>query len=153
MPRTGRYLLELYGGGGNGKNAQGYVTPGYQGGSSDNSWSSITLTAGTTISVVVGAGGTLTNTLEDRKTTFASYSVDGGTDGTFTVAGIGAGNLGSNGQKITKINRITGGQLVTKTGYTNVGAGGQGSGEVVEGAYSSGSSGGPGAVYLKYLGE
>ena len=160
VPRTGRYYMELYGGGGGATNygnlriLEGAVS----GGSSCQSYSSINLTAGDSIAVSIGVGGTSDYgsrpTRTSTGTSFGSYSVAAG--GMASVpnttdepsGGTSAGNLGTNGSYNTSYSsgalNYSNGMLKTLYGYG--GWGGVGS------STSDGTSGGPGAVYLKYLG-
>ena len=138
VPKTGKYMLELYGGGGSttfGSN--------YQGGSSCQYYDSINLTKGDTINVTIGKGLNAANTGTRGGTTiFGSYSVLGGEKGTDSTGGSGAGNRGTNGQ-----------YGVSQTTQNNsTGILGQQYGYGVNGAPGGYTVGGPGAVYLKYLG-
>ena len=95
VPATGYYDLELHGGGGGGSSGYSYEDDegntmrynGDGGGGSGSYWTNVYLTAGTKISVVIGAGGA--GAPEGH---FAVYSEDGEASsfGTYTVAG-GAG--------------------------------------------------------------
>lgn len=135
VPETGRYYVELYGGGGA---AEGNNN--YQGGSSCQSYSGVLLTKGASIDVTLGQG---TFGEDGTSTTFGSYSVAGGKKATYD-AGAGAGNLGTNGKyepHNTK-NYSNGTAPYSQlygwgiNAHSNINAG----------------TGGPGAVYLKYLG-
>lgn len=160
VPRTGRYYMELYGGGGGATNygdlriLEGAVS----GGSSCQSYSSINLTAGDSIAVSIGVGGTSDYgsrpTRTSTGTSFGSYSVAAGGMASVTSTtdepsgGTAAGNLGTNGSYNTSYSsgalNYSNGTLKAMYGYG--GWGGVGS------STSDGTSGGPGAVYLKYLG-
>ncbi len=138
VPKTGRYYIELYGGGGS-TTFRSF----YQGGSSCQSYDSISLTAGDVVNVTIGAGlnagqiGTRGGT-----TTFGQYSVLGGEKGSDGAGGAGSGNKGTDGQ------------YVGSDGARNNSTGtlGQTYGYGVNGAPAGYTIGGPGAVYLKYLG-
>ena len=141
VPRTGRYMLELYGGGGYGAQAANAM-PGveYLGGSSCQTYEAITLNEGQKISVVVGTSGNPNGSVSPTGTQFGSYSVSAGGNATSAGGGGGAGNKGtttSNRYDASKGNKnYSNGKLGGLYGY---GSGYQ-------------SSSGPGAVYLKYLG-
>ena len=134
VPRTGRYMLELYGGGGG-----AVQDTGYQGGSSCQVYDSITLTQGTSIQVVVGSGE---RGSDGGSTSFGSYSVSGGGVSSRNRGGKGAGNKGTDGVSATyNTKNVSTGTFGSQYGW------GTNSGE--NGTYGTG---GPGAVYLKYLG-
>lgn len=152
VPRTGRYYIELYGGGG-GVNRYGDVTKGssIQGGSSCQSYSSINLVAGDSIAVTIGVGGTSAYGYASQATgtSFGAYSVDGGGmgNGISKEGGSGSGNLGTSGSVVMfadadyNNNNGTLGSMYGQGGY-----GGRSS------SSSYGEKGTDGAVYLKYLG-
>ena len=154
VPRTGRYYLELYGGGGGVSNTN-EISRGkaVQGGSSCQSYSSISLTAGDSIAVTIGVGGSYradSLTYPATGTSFGTYSVDGGGtgDGRTPTGGSGSGNLGTAGSVISysttnKYNNNNG------TFGSLYGVGGWGG---LSSSSNSGKSGTAGAVYLKYLG-
>lgn len=140
VPRTGRYYVELYGGGG-GSWRNGVGDAGYAGGSSCQSQNSISLTIDDVISVTIGTKGIGGNYTAKAggATTFGSYTVDGGGASTASVGGAGAGNLGKSGEA-REIGDAT--IMINNGVYGSVyGCG--------AGAYSNGTNG---AVYLKYLG-
>ena len=94
VPKTGRYYIELYGGGGSST-----FRSFYQGGSSCQSYDSISLKAGDVINVTIGEG--LNSSLSGTRggtTTFGQYSVLGGEKGSDGAGGAGSGNKGTNGQ-------------------------------------------------------
>lgn len=139
VPRTGRYMLELYGHGGNGY-YQSSDDKG-SGGASCQSYDSINLTKGTAIPVSVSTS----STAGSSGTSFGNYSVANGGNAVWENsqtyhAGEGAGNKGATG-----VATNIGGNV----SYT------YGTGSLSE-TYGYGGSpnsqGGPGAVYLKYLG-
>lgn len=135
-PYTGRYMLELYGGGGGTARYKG--NSGYTGGASCQHYDSISITSGENINVVIGSGGNSNNS--GGTTSFGSYSVSGGGGTNGDSAGTGAGNYGAAGEYRTR--NETGdvygtGVFSTEYGY---------------GAGHRNITGGPGAVYLKYLG-
>ena len=138
VEKTGKYNIELYGGGG-----AAYLRKA-TGGSSCQSYNEVQLTAGEAINVVIGAanGGT---------TTFGSYSVAGGGNASANAGGTGSGNLGRNGTFSSTPVQI----LYEK----NISEGTYGS-EYGYGGYSRLSEdnisyitvpGGSGAVYIHYL--
>lgn len=139
VPRTGRYYLELHGGGGSGGYRAG-------GGGSGQTYNEITLTKNVVIPVTIGSGGNVSGSSGSAggTTTFGEYSVAGGNPPDYysSDAGTGSGNVGENGNGT---NGGSGGGLFPNSGHGGAfteGAGGK--------LLSSGSSG---LVYLKYLGE
>ena len=148
VPKTGRYMLELYGGGGG--TIRGVGNSGYTGGSSCQHYDSVNLTARTSLNVTIGkAGNSVSSTVgvtDGGSTTFGSYSVDGGGKATTSAAGSGAGNYGKSGIHVS-------GSTATPT--TNDGVYGSVYGVGSGGRGGSGGTAVPataGAVYLKYLG-
>lgn len=134
VPETGRYMLELYGGGG-GTVKSSY----YQGGSSCQVYNSITLTKGTSIQVIIGQGMSENS---GGSTSFGSYSVSGGGLGELNTGGNGAGNKGTDGQYANySTKNLSNGTFGSTYGF----------GENARSSSGFGT-GGPGAVYLKYLG-
>lgn len=150
VPYTGRYYLELYGGGGGGYiqnigSYDGKVT----GATSVQSYSNISLQKGEAISVTIGNGGTggyqntsgSTQSTNGDKTIFGSYSVNGRNyaDST-TYFPKGQGNLGTSGiqqysyQTTNIINYSKGVLAAFDYGYSTI------------------SDGAKGCVCLKYLG-
>ena len=132
VPDTGRYMLELYGMGG-----RGYLNgamEGAQGGASCQHYDSIALTKGDIQQIVIGDS---TNTA----TKFGTYSVNNAGTGAVNQGGVGTGNRGKNGIWST-ISEATGKAYGTGELSSTYGWGGS--------QYDT--SGGPGAVYLKYLG-
>ena len=107
VPRTGRYMLELYGGGG-GVSNYGSMDEGdaIQGGSSCQRYDSISLTARDSIVVTIGVGGSSSYDNGTHPagtgTSFGTYSVDGGgaADGRTATGGSGSGNLGTSGRVV-----------------------------------------------------
>ena len=140
VPRTGRYMLELYGGGGLPARSSGY-----QGGSSCQHYDSISLTAGQRISVTVGAAGEVPmigDITSGGNTTFGSYTVAHGGNGTSSAGGAASGNLGTAGAYFSgKTNNYGKGVLSQKYGY--------GVNMMPKDNFVKGSAG---AVYLEYLG-
>lgn len=139
VPRTGRYMLELYGHGGNGY-YQSSDDKG-SGGASCQSYDSVNLTKGTAIPVSVSTS----STAGSSGTSFGNYSVANGGNAVWVNsqtyhAGEGAGNKGATG-----VATNNGGNVP----YT------YGTGSLSK-TYGYGAApnkqGGPGAVYLKYLG-
>lgn len=154
VPRTGHYMLELYGGGGGVYKAD-KIRSGraVQGGSSCQSYGSISLTAGDSIVVTIGDGGLYKidgTTRPATGTSFGTYSVDGGGtgDGTTATGGSGSGNLGTAGSVISysATNKFNNNNGTFGSLYGVGGWGGNSS------SSSGGKSGTDGAVYLKYLG-
>ena len=148
VPRTGRYMIELYGGGGGTPRSVG--NSGYTGGSSCQHYDSVSLTAGTSFNVTIGKAGvssvSLNEVTDGSSTTFGSYSVAGGGKATTSAAGSGAGNYGKSGIHVSGSN---------KTRTTNDGAFGSTYGVGSGGGGGSGGTAVPatsGAVYLKSLG-
>lgn len=148
VPKTGRYMLELYGGGGGTPRIVG--KSGYTGGSSCQHYDSVSLTAGTSFNATIGKAGVSSASLNEvtggGSTTFGSYSVSGGGKATTSAAGSGAGNYGKSGIHVSGS---------TRTPTTNDGVLGS-----IKGVGSGGNPGSSGtavpatagAVYLKYLG-
>ena len=136
VPRTGRYMLELYGGGGG--TSRRIESSGYTGGASCQHYDSVSLTEGATINIVVGSGSK--GQKAGETTSFGSYSVPGGGGSSTSVAGSGAGNYGAAGKHVNRNkndNSYGTGKLSTTYGF---------------GASTATTTGGDGAVYLKYLG-
>lgn len=138
VPRTGRYMLELYGGGGGTSRSSASVS-GYSGGASCQHYDSVSLVAGDNIDIVVGSG--VKGQKNGGSTSFGSYSVSGGGGSSDKVAGAGAGNYGAAGKFL--------GANVTERNY--------GSGVFSElygyGPSNAMNKSGDGAVYIKYIGE
>ena len=136
VPKTGNYYMELYGGGGGAQVTSS--SGGYTGGTSCQSYSSIALTAGSIINVVIGTGGIHGYDYKDAvagtETSFGSYSVAGGGAATDSGGGSAAGNLGTRGA------RYKNDQYYNSNNGTFPSYG------------SCASDGTDGAVYLKYLG-
>ena len=150
VPRTGRYMIELYGGGGGAWNNPYNDFFSYQGGSSCQTYDSVMLTEGNTINVSIGVGGGYSNyaspepkPLNSTGTTFGSYSVAGGGRATGSSGGAAAGNKGTVGVNKTGTNPSSG-KFGNLYGYGGFGG---------TASPNNGSNGGPGAVYIKYLGE
>lgn len=146
MPKTGKYYLELYGGGGGAWNNPYNDFFSCQGGSSCQTYDSVMLTKGSTINVSIGVGGGYSkstapapNPLNSTGTTFGSYSVAGGGRATSSSGGAAAGNKGTVGGNKGATNPSSG-KFGNVYGYGGFGT------------TSTGSNGGHGAVYLKYLG-
>ena len=136
VPRTGRYMLELYGGGGGTSRYKG--NSGYTGGASCQHYDSISLTRGEDIDIAIGYAGSGNNA--GGSTSFGSYSVSGGGGSNGSSAGAGAGNYGAAGEYRGRNETDD----VYGTGAFSVSYG--------YGAGHNNVDGGPGAVYLKYLG-
>ena len=128
VPDTGRYMLELYGMGGNGFGTQNF---GATGGSSCQHYDSISLTKGSIQQVVIGDSS-------NSATKFGSYSVNNGGNASSNAGGLGSGNYGTNGTTGSDLPvNLSNGALSERYGYG--------------GNWSFGSAA-PGAVYIKYLG-
>lgn len=144
VPRTGRYMLELYGGGGGGiyeYGSNGRSTRAL-GGSSCQHYDSVSLTVGASMSVIIGSGGVATKT-DATATSFGNYSVAGaGNAPRKDKGGSAAGNYGTAGVS----------NFATETGEKNPSTGTLGHIYGYGGDGSVYTQGGPGAVYLKYLG-
>ena len=141
VPKTGRYMLELYGGGGGTPRA--LSSNGYTGGSSCQHYDSVSLNAGNTIQVVIGAAGkSSSGATSGGSTSLGSYTVLGGGAASDSAAGGAAGNYGKSGVRVSRNSNVqTYNDGVFGTMY------GVGS------SNSSNANGATaGAVYLKYLG-
>ena len=144
VEKTGKYYIELYGGGGEG-NANANVGYGYiaSGGSSCQSYSGVQLNEGEEINVVIGTanGGT---------TSFGSLSVAGGGNASRSGAGTGSGNLGKDGVLVSNpsgtslANTVSDGIYGAEYGY---------GGGVSYGSAFRGLDGGAGAVFIRYEGQ
>ena len=133
VPATGRYMLELYGMGGRGY--FGGANEGAQGGASCQHYDSIALTKGDFQQIIIGDS---TNTA----TKFGTYSVENAGNGALNQGGVGTGNRGKSGIWSSiggALDKVYGnGELSSTYGW---------------GGTQNNTTGGPGAVYLKYLGE
>lgn len=176
VPKTGRYYLELHGGGGGAASyvkAYGRITIA-SGGASGKSYAEINLTANQNINVVIGkkgkskvvsvstSGSFPTGGIEatdGESTSFGEYTVSGGkgakclTEVEGTI-GESVGDLASTGSA------YSGTTPPSSTPYTNKASGGgvlssygYGDGAYFNSAYESAEEPKSGAVYLKYLGE
>ena len=148
VPKTGRYYIELYGGGGAAWRTNPDDFNAYQGGSSCQSYNNVQLNKDAVISVSLGVGGgvsTSSNTTpspaEATGTTFGSYSVAGG-GRAMSAIGSAAGNLGTDGHRGISGPNSSNGKYGALYGY----------GGFFSPTAGTSSAGGPGAVYLKYLG-
>lgn len=142
VPKTGRYMLELYGKGGNGARNESRGSRVASGGASCQVYDEISLSSGDIINIVIDSG----------RTSFGNYTVDAATSahwdnvtGTMT-AGVGTGNKGANGTYDYASGSDWPNVYGTGTFSQKYGYGGG------AGYTSYGTDGGPGAVYLKYLG-
>ena len=151
VPRTGKYYLELYGGGGVPSN---FAARQYSGGSSCQSYDSVSLAAGDSIAVSIGVGGTYASNgskvTAGTGTTFGSYSVAAGGNSTSSAGGKAAGNKGAVGNRsssqYSSVATFTSGVLYTSYGLF------YGSGTSAD-TNTVSTSANDGAVYLKYLGS
>ena len=136
VPKTGRYMLELYGGGGGTVRTSG---AGYTGGSSCQHYDSIVLNRDDVFDVTIGVAGEYGS--DGGYTIFSSYSVKGGGGDSRDAAGTKSGNYGRAGQyQSSNMYGRTRNDGVYGTTY------GAGAGNNAD--YSATA----GAVYLKYLG-
>lgn len=141
VPKTGRYYIELYGGGGYGAVADTDLHGlDYIGGSSCQTYEAITLNEGEAISVVIGTYGDPRTGVSSTGTQFGSYSVAAGGNATSTSGGVGSGNKGTTLQ----------GAHTSSDDIKNPNNGRFG--EIYGYGSDSSSITGAGAVYLKYLG-
>ena len=144
VEKTGKYYIELYGGGGKGYVAGSASDPTSvaSGGSSCQSYSGVQLNKGEVINVVIGAanGGT---------TSFGSLSVAGGGAGSSTAGGAGSGNLGKNGEFVAGGSYL--GNIVNNGTYGEVY--GYGGGIDRSGRNLIALDGGKGAVFIRYEGQ
>lgn len=151
VSRTGQYYLELYGGGGV---PGAYNARTYAGGSSCQSYASVTLTKGDVIPVTIGVGGKYLGSSASSPTatagtgtTFGEYSVGAGGQSSSGSGGSAAGNKGAKGTSSSSgITTRTSGVLYTSYGFE------YGTGKNVGSYGYVDVHGGDGAVYLKYLG-
>ena len=137
--RTGRYMLELYGGGGSCNVSDSFAR--YAGGSSCQHYDSINLVERDIIPVTIGLSNPFAN---GGETIFGDYRVAGGTVGTSDTAGKGAGNYGKDGSFV---------QANQDERIYNRGIFGQHYG-VGSSSWSvdQGQGASDGVIYLKYLG-
>lgn len=141
VPKTGRYMLELYGGGGGTPRA--LSSTGYTGGSSCQHYDSVSLNAGDTIQVVVGAAGkSRSGVTSGGSTSFGSYTVLGGGAASNSAAGSASGNYGKSGEQII---RNSDAQTYNDGVFGTIYGVGSSNSSNANGATA-------GAVYLKYLG-
>ena len=142
VPKNGRYMLELYGKGGNGARNSYRGASVASGGASCQVYDEISLSSGDIINIVIDSG----------RTSFGNYTVDAATSAhwdnvTSTMtSGVGTGNKGANGTYSYASGSDWPNVYGTGTFSQKYGYGGGAE-------YASyGTDGGPGAVYLKYLG-
>ena len=139
VPNSGKYYIELYGGGG------GMVAGSYRrtGSSSCQVYNSVTLQKGDKLTVSIGIAGD--GTSQPTGTSFGNYHVDGGKNGENSTIVSGSGNKGTQGQT---------GLMQYNIKNPSTGLCGNDYGYGIN-AYSGNEKGvgGPGAVYFKYLGE
>lgn len=170
VPFTGRYYLELHGGGGGAKYGYDVNRRNFSagGGGSGQKYDSISLTAGESVNIVIGSAGENkpqqssygTPAVAGGLTSFGTYSVNGGGEAKFSetgtifasklIAGAGSGNIGTSGSKIL--------DSENSVAQGGVGGGIVGSFYGCGGAEAASTTTGKkdptaGAVYLKYLGE
>lgn len=169
VPFTGRYYLELHGGGGGAKYGYDVSRRKFSagGGGSGQKYDSISLTAGESVNIVIGSAGenkpqqsgSGTPAVAGGLTSFGTYSVNGGGEAKFSassinvaylVAGAGSGNIGTSGSKILDSeNSVAQGGVGGGIVGSFYGCGGAQAASTVEGQKNPTA----GAVYLKYLGE
>lgn len=130
VPKSGKYAIELYGVGGGGYMG-GSAFDAASGGASCQHYDSIVLTKNEIVPVTVG-------NRNNKTTSFGSRSVNGGGDASLKTAGTGSGNYGATGELGYNTFNVGTGELSYLFGF---------------GAKYDFNCGGPGAVYLKYLGE
>ena len=141
VPKTGRYMLELYGGGGGTPRA--LSSSGYTGGSSCQHYDSVSLNVGETIQVVIGAAGkSSSGVTSGESTSFGSYTVLGGGAASNSAAGGAAGNYGKSGVRVNRNNDV---QTYNDGVFGTMYGVGSSNSSNAHGATA-------GAVYLKYLG-
>lgn len=159
VEKTGKYYIELYGGGGGGHVLGDDTKPTSiaSGGSSCQSYSGVQLNKGEVINVVIGAGGAGSNSSHSPganggTTNFGSLSVAGGGGGSKTAGGTGSGNLGKNG---TLVANPSNGTILDSTVSDGIYGADYGYGGGIE--YSvrrfEEQSGGTGAVFIRYEGQ
>lgn len=164
VPATGKYYLELHGGGGGGIYNTS-ITTGAQGGLSCSIYSSVNLTKGDTISYVCGTGasntdhsGTTTKSASNGgTTTFGTYSASGGGGAKYSNGYVGGVAGGTNGVAggVTSYSASTASYTGVVTGYghnwkvTSYGIGGYAH---ASGGVYNGTSATNGCVLLEYLG-
>ena len=165
VPFTGRYYLELHGGGGGANSGydvnRNYFSAG--GGGSGQKYDAMSLTAGESVNIVIGSAGqqsgTGTPAVAGGLTSFGAYSVNGGGEAKFSgssinvaylVAGAGSGNIGTSGSKILNSeDSVASGGVGGGIVGSFYGCGGAEAASTISGRkYPT-----AGAVYLKYLGE
>ena len=148
IEKTGKYYIELYGGGGKGYTSNAISS----GGSSCQSYSGVQLNKGEAINVVIGAanGGTTGGT-----TSFGSFSVAGGGNASRSGAGTGSGNLGKDGVSMAIPSKPETGTIVANTVSDGIyGAEyGYGGGIEYRAHEYKGLDGGAGAVFIRYEGQ
>ena len=141
VPRTGRYMLELYGGGGGTPRA--LSSTGYTGGSSCQHYDSVSLNVGDTIQAVIGAAGkSSSGVTSGGSTSFGSYTVLGGGAASDSAAGGAAGNYGKSGVRVTRNSDV---QTYNDGVFGTMYGVGSSNSRNANGATA-------GDVYLKYLG-
>ena len=161
VEKTGKYYIELYGGGGGGHVLGDDTKPTSiaSGGSSCQSYSGVQLNKGDVINVVIGAGGAGSNSSHSPganggTTSFGSLSVAGGGGGSKTAGGTGSGNLGKSGEFVANPrNSVAGlGSTVSDGVYgADYGYGG-GIGYNSAKRFKE-KDGGAGAVFIRYEGQ
>lgn len=157
IPVTGKYNLELYGGGGAIKNGDlnynKYSQCKMQGRSSCQQYNSITLTKGDIMAVTIGKGGSSqarAKTIDGETTSFGTYSVEGGKGTKANSPRSGAGNRGLDG--LWQDHVVVDGLYYNKTLGTLLDYGNRGYGYINSSSMNY-QDGKDGAVYLQFLGE
>ena len=145
VEKTGKYYIELYGGGGAGlvNGTASKPTSVASGGSSCQSYSGVQLNKGEEINVVIGAAN-------GGATSFGSLSVAGGGAASSTAGGAGSGNLGKSGTIVSSPtssldNMISDGNYGADYGY--------GGGVKYSAVIYTAQNGGAGAVFIRYEGQ
>lgn len=163
-PVTGRYNIELHGGGGGGAGAWIYdgAFNGGGGGGSGELYTNQILTAGVPQRVVIGrggSGGAAWRESEDPnqnknnyggaggETSFGMLSVSGGEGGHDTFGGLGSGSLASDGNQGGYDSGTGGSGGATRGSYGTGGNGGYGD------TQENGTWGKPGCVIVTYIGD
>lgn len=167
VPADGIYQVEMHGGGGGGGGSyvidygdRGTIIYGGHGGGGSGELQTISLSAGDSIAVTIGAGGiggiSSTNGSAGSMTTFGSLSCAGGGGGPVGVSdspGAGSGNIASSGTAVGGHGGPGG-----AGGYGNInntaqtyGNGGTGGSGMIAGN-RNGSAGQPGAVIITFMG-
>lgn len=162
-PVTGSYQVEMHGGGGGGAGMNYYGQPYCASGGGSGELVTVQLTAGDTVSITIGAGGTGAEASpgywavagDGGATAFGTYSVNGGgagrvdwdvDAGPLTSSGSGQGSLASSGSTGIDVASVPGGKGNRYNTAQTYGDGGAGT------VSSGNNKGRTGAVIVTYLG-